>query len=172
MKEFEEFLEEEGIGEDERRELILLPTIKLPAFERQEIQLNIIRPRAEMPDFKESVRLRLASLEGRLNNIVVADWYPRLQKQSSVERSAGATEIPNRESLRNEHLAFLSWEQIWFEIERHKRDKAYYNIVFGPEEVHQLFKGSWWYHLYIPPGYLDFRGLDQRPCGMTSWFTC
>ena len=163
MKEFEEFLEEEGIGEDERRELILLPTIKLPAFERQEIQLNIIRPRAEMPDFKESVRLRLASLEGRLNNIVVADWYPRLQKQSSVERSAGATEIPNRESLRNEHLAFLSWEQIWFEIERHKRDKAYYNVVFGPVDLRQLLTGSWWYDLYIPPGYLEFRGLDQRP---------
>ena len=40
MKEFEEFLEEEGIGEDERRELILLPTIKLPAFEREEIELE------------------------------------------------------------------------------------------------------------------------------------
>src|SRR5262249_9655567 len=125
MKEFEEFLEEEGIGEDQRRELILLPTIKLPAFEREEIELNIIRPKAEMPDFKESVRLRLESLEGRLNGKILADWYPRLQKQSSVQGS-GASEPLNREPLRSEHLAFLSWGQIWFKIERYKRDKAYY----------------------------------------------
>ena len=162
MKEFEEFLEEEGIGEDQRRELILLPTIKLPAFKREEIELNIIRPKAEMPDFKESVRLRLDSLEGRLNGKVLADWYPRLQKQSSVQ-GGGASEPANREPLRSEHLAFLSWDQIWFEIERHKRDKAYYNVVFGPMDLRQLLTGSWWYDLYIPPGYLEFRGLDQRP---------
>ena len=115
-----------------------------------------------MPDFKESVRLRLAGLEGRLNNTVVADWYPRLQKQSSV-KAGGATEPPNRESLRSEHLAFLSWDQIWFEIERHKRDKAYYNVVFGPVDLRQFLTGSWWYDLYIPPGYLEFRGSRPAP---------
>jgi hypothetical protein len=65
MKEFEEYLEEEGVGEDERREIIFLPTIKLPAFARDEIQLNVIRPKADMPDFKKSIRLTLtASKDG------------------------------------------------------------------------------------------------------------
>jgi len=31
----------------------------------------------------------------------------------------------------------------------------------GPGELRSLFLSSWWYELYIPPGYLDFRGLDQ-----------
>ena len=125
MKEFEEYLEEEGVGDDERRELIFLPTIKLPEFERGDLELNIIKPRAEMPDFKKSVKLTLSSLEGRLNNIVFADWYPRLQKQSSASKSAGATAELNREPLKETHLAFLDWNAIWFELERHKRDKAY-----------------------------------------------
>ncbi|MEW6133421.1 MAG: DEAD/DEAH box helicase family protein [Pseudomonadota bacterium] len=162
MKEFEEYLEEEGVGEDERREVIFLPTIKLPEFDQEKIQLHVIRPKADMPDFKKTVRLKLESLEGRLNNKVIADWYPRLQKRTSREAGAAAAVALNQEPLRNEHLAFLSWETIWFELERYKRDKAYYNIVFSPAELRELCKSSWWYELFIPPGYLEFRGLDQR----------
>jgi len=162
MKEFEKYLEEEGVGEDERREMIFLPTITLPEFERNELELNIIRPKAEMPDFKKSIRFQLASLEGKLNNTVIADWYPRLQKTSSVSQGGSATATVNKESLRSEHLAFLPWEMVWFELERHKRDKAYYNLIFGPDELKTLLSSSWWYELYIPPGYLDFRGLEQR----------
>jgi hypothetical protein len=157
MKEFEEYLEEEGVGDDERRESIFLPTIKLPEFERGELELNIIRPRSEMPDFKKAVKLTLSSLEGKLNNIVLADWYPRLQKQSSTPRSGGATVEMKKEPLKDNHLAFLDWSAIWFELEQHKRDKAYYNLLFGPAELSAMFKSSWWYELYIPPGYLDFR---------------
>ena len=57
----------------------------------------------------------------------------------------------NREPLKANHLAFLDWNAIWFELERHKRDKAYYNLLFGPAELSELFKSSWWYELYIPP---------------------
>ncbi len=162
MKEFEEYLEEEGVGDDERREMIFLPTIKLPEFERGELELHVIRPKAEMPDFKNAVKLTLASLEGKLNNIVVADWYPRLQKQSSVPRNGGAAATLNCEPLRQNHLAFLDWNAIWFDLERHKRDKAYYNLLFGPAELRDLMEKTWWYQLYIPQDYLEFR-FDRLP---------
>lgn len=74
MKEFEEYLEEKGVGEDERREIIFLPTIKLPEFDKEKIQLHVIRPKANMPEFKKTVRLKLETLEGKLNNKVIADW--------------------------------------------------------------------------------------------------
>lgn len=162
MKEFENYLEEEGVGDDKRREVIFLPTIKLPEFDQKNIHLHVIRPKAEMPDFKKTVRLKLESLEGTLNNKVIADWYPRLQKRTSREAGAAAAVALNQEALRNEHLAFLPWDTIWFELERYKRDKAYYNIVFSPAELRDLFRSSWWYELFIPLGYLEFRGLDQR----------
>ncbi len=162
MKEFEEYLEEEGAGDDKRREIIFLPTIKLPEFGQEKIRLHVIRPKAEMPDFKKTVRMKLESLEGRLSNKVTSDWYPRLQKRSSLSQGGAAAVALNQEALRNEHLAFLSWETIWFELERYKRDKAYYNVVFSPAELRDLFKSSWWYELFIPPGYLEFRGLEQR----------
>jgi hypothetical protein len=162
MKEFEEYLEEEGLGENERREIIFLPTIKLPEFEKGKIQLSIIRPKADMPDFKQTVKLRLNDLEGQMNTRVIADWYPRLQRQSSVDASGGALATLNKEPLRQDHLAFLKWESIWFEIERHKRDKAYYNVVISPEDLKRLLQKAWWYELFIPPGYLDFR-FDRLP---------
>lgn len=162
MKEFEEYLEEEGVGDDERREMIFLPTIKLPEFERSELELHVIRPKDEMPDFKKAVKLTLASLEGRLNNLVVADWYPRLQKQSSVQRNGGASATLNCEPLRQNHLAFLDWNAIWFDLERHKRDKAYYNLLFGPAELRDMMEKTWWYQLYIPQDYLEFR-FDRVP---------
>ena len=155
MQDFEEYLEEEGVGEDERRELIFLPTIKLPEIDK--LELNIIRTRKEMPDFKKEVTLQLASLEGKLNGMVVADWYPRLQKQSSVAKSGDGAAPLNREPLTEQHLAFLDWNAVWFELERHKRDKAYYNVLFRPEALQAIMNERWWYELYIPPGYLDFR---------------
>ena len=156
MKEFEEYLEEEGVGENERREIIFLPTIKLPEFEQGKIQLNVIRPKADMPDFKTSVKLKLSDLEGQMNTRVIADWYPRLQRQASVDTGGGVA-VLNKEPLRQDHLAFLKWELIWFEIERYKRDKAYYNVVFSPADLKALISKAWWYELFIPPGYLDFR---------------
>lgn len=163
MKEFEDYLEEEGVGEPERREVVCLPTIRLPEFEQERVQLHVIRPKADMPDYKKSVRLRLGSLENRLSSKVIADWYPRLQRQSSSRQGGAAAEALHPDTLRNEHLAFLAWDTIWFELERYKRDKAYYNIVFSPADLRNLLGSSWWYELYIPPGYLEFRGLDQRP---------
>ncbi len=110
-----------------------------------------------MPDFKKAVKLTLASLEGQLNNTVVADWYPRLQKQSSASHGAAVPRRDEQGTAEGESLGFSRLEPIWFELERHKRDKAYYNLLFGTDELSAMFKSSWWYELYIPPGYLDFR---------------
>ncbi len=63
----------------------------------------------------------------------------------------------NSDYLRQEHLAFLKWDALWFELERHKRDKAYYNVVFSLDDLKKLMAQSWWYELYIPPGYMELR---------------
>lgn len=163
MQDFEEYLEEEGVGDDERRELIYLPTIKLPEFERGELNLHVIRPKASMPDFKKEKTLQLSSLEGKMNNLVIADWYPRLQRLAAAAGNMGnAAAALNRQPLTSQHLAFLDWNSVWFELERHKRDKAYYNLLFRPDQLRAQMEQTWWYELYIPPGYLDFR-FDRLP---------
>ena len=161
MKTFQEYLEEEDLGEDEQRELIVLPTLRLPEIENGKLQLSLIRKRNDAPDFKKERRLVLASLEGRLSNLVVSDWYPRLQKQSSLGGTATAAAV-HHAKLRSEHLAFLDWNRIWFEVERFKKENAFYNILFGPPELKTLMAQTWWYELSIPPAYLEFR-MERIP---------
>ena len=161
MKEFQEYLEEEGVGEKDRRELIVLPTIQLPELQQGKVKLTVIGRRKDMPDFKKERKLVLDSLEDRLGNRVSADWYPRLQKQASTKELDGPAGQVNVEPLRPDHLAFLNWDQIWFDVERHKKEKALYNVVFSPVELRRLMSQTWWYELRIPLGYLDFR-LDRR----------
>jgi hypothetical protein len=160
MQEFRDYLEEEGVGDQDRRELIFLPTIQLPELQQGDVKLTIIGRRKDMPDFKKERRLVLASLQDRLASCVSADWYPRLQKQSSTKELDGPAGRVHTESLREEHRAFLKWDQIWFALERHKREKAFYNVLFSATELRALMSENWWYELQIPPGYLDFR-LDR-----------
>lgn len=162
MKEFEEYLEEEGVGEDDRREIIFLPTLKLSEFEQEKIRLNIIRPRPDMPKFDKSKKLKLVSLEGKMNTKVTADWYPRLQRLSSVHTGSGITASFHKDTLQQAHLAFLKWDTLWFELERYKRDKAYYNIFFSPDDLKMLLAQRWWYELLIPPNFLEF-SFDRLP---------
>jgi hypothetical protein len=161
MKTFQEYLEEEDLGEDDQRELIVLPTLRLPEIETGKLQLSLIRKRSDAPDFKKERRLVLSSLEGKLSNLVVSDWYPRLQKQSSLGGVATAASV-HHAKLRADHLAFLDWNRVWFEVERFKKEKAFYNILFGPPELKALMAQNWWYELSIPPAYLEFR-LERIP---------
>lgn len=156
MKTFQEYLEEEDLGEDDQRELIVLPTLKLPEIESGKLQLSLIRKRTDAPDFKKERRLVLGSLEGKLSNLVISDWYPRLQKQSSLGGGATVAAV-HYAKLRAEHLAFLDWNRVWFEVERFKKEKAFYNILFGPTELKSLMEQTWWYELSIPQSYLEFR---------------
>lgn len=161
MKQFQEYLEEEGLDDDERREEILIPTIQLPEFKKGKLDLKVIRPSLDMPDFKKERRLRLSSLEGKLNSKVVADWYPRLQKESSRKPAEADFEAPAAVRLKTEHRAFLDWPQIWFDLERYKAEKAYYNVVFNADDLRALLDQHWWYDVYIPPGHMEFR-FDRR----------
>jgi len=45
-----------------------------------------------------------------------------MQKQSSISKG-GVAAVLNKETLRSEHLAFLRWDAVWFELERHKRTR-------------------------------------------------
>ena len=158
MKEFEEYLEEEGLGEDERPETIILPTIRNLARK----DLKIIRKKEDAPEFKREQKLWLESLEGKLAYPVVADWYPRLESQQT---RAGATPsgvaIPNTEILTERHLAFIRWDEVYFELEAFKRQKAFYNILFTPEKLKEIASEKWWYSLMIPENQMAFTDFSK-----------
>ncbi len=158
MKEFEEYLEEEGLGDEDRPQLIVLPTIKTLA----RTDLKILGRKPDAPEFKKEEKLWLESLEGELTYKVHADWYPRLESQKSRGSTSPDGAAINLTSLTEIHLAFVNWDEVYFALEEHKRQKALYNILFSPEILRELAHKSWWYTLAIPANFLEFGGSFSR----------
>lgn len=159
MKEFEEYLEEEGLGEEERPEVIVLPTIKNLARK----DLKIIRKSPDATEFKKEQKIRLASLEGKLGNKVVADWYPRLESKQTGKAQGGTATlaVPHKAILREQHLAFIDWDVVYFSLEEFKRQRALYNILFTPEELKSIAHETWWYELSIPENQMEFANFER-----------
>lgn len=64
--------------------------------------------------------------------------------------------------LSQDNLAFLDWEKIYFELERHKADRSWNIVSISKEKIENLFKNPKWYTLYIPRSALEFRYENVR----------
>ena len=151
MKEFEEYLEEEGIGEPESEEVIL-PVIKQPGRH----DLKLIRIKKGLPDFKKARNPWLEMPPKLMKSRIVLDWYPKIQaKRSSGVSSAGKAVDLKEGVLDDRHLAFLNFEAIYFELVQYKKEKAWYNLQLNREIIRRLLENPGWYTLYIPPELLE-----------------
>ncbi|MDA3822994.1 MAG: DEAD/DEAH box helicase family protein, partial [Bacteroidales bacterium] len=111
MEEFEEYLEEEGVG-DNNTETIILPVIKRQFPD----DLKLIRLKEDLPSFKEKERPRLETPPDKLNGRVTLNWYPKIQaRKSTGEFVDGSDTSFNEGRLNSNHLAFLDFDTIYFE---------------------------------------------------------
>jgi len=156
MKEFEEYLETEGVGEAQV-EVITLPVIK--RLQRQDLKLikldNTIKP------FKRAVKPWLEEQPADMYGRVILNWYPKIQARSSVG-SSGKVEIELNEGfLQPKHLAFLNTEAIYFELAQYKNEKAWYNLQLSHDQVRKLLADPSWYRLLIPAELLEIRDFER-----------
>ena len=56
----------------------------------------------------------------------IADWYPRIQAMQS--RGTSLATQKDKVSLREQHLALLDYDTLFFELERFKRERSWYNF--------------------------------------------
>ena len=157
MKEFEEYLEAEGVGEP-TTQTIVLPVIK--RLERNDLKL--IRLKQDIKPFKKASRPRLEQPPQGMTGRVTLNWYPRIQaKRSSGVAAAVADNALNEGVLTAEHLAFLDFDAIWFELAQYKNEKAWYNLQLDRTAISGLLANPGWYRLYIPPEMLEIRDFRR-----------
>lgn len=159
MKQFKEYLEEEGLPPNENRTQFILPVVRnLNAKKLKTIKLR------DGIDFKRTApKPTLGPPPDKLiKSKVTLDWYPRLQALASAGRGV-ANELSQREegTLGATQLAFFNWDDIYFELQRFKADRAWFNLNLSKEKIAALFDRTDWYTLYIPPAELEFRRFDQ-----------
>lgn len=95
-------------------------------------------------------------------NPVVLNWYPKIQAEQSVgvRRSADLA-VPQEGKLEQTHLAFLDYDALYFEVEKFKNERSWYNLNLPREVLPDLLADRNWYRLYIPKEELDFTSFDR-----------
>lgn len=159
MKQFKEYLEDEGLPSNEDRIEFILPVVKNLGTKK----LKIVRLK-EGIDFKKSgPKPSLDTPPAYLVRYpVVLDWYPKLQALASGSgRNTGAMAEKEMCYFDETHLAFMDIDAIYFELQQFKNERAWYNLNLPTESISSLLSRNDWYKLLIPRDQMEFRSFEQ-----------
>jgi hypothetical protein len=157
MEEFEYYLEEEGVGES-TTEVITLPVIK----RLSRTDLKLIRLKKDIEPFKKVQKPWLEKQPEEMFGRVTLNWYPRIQAKRSTGQTASAIDVELHEGLlQDQHLAFLDFDEMYFELAQCKNEKAWYNLQLDRHQIKTLFKDPSWYRLLIPSDLLEITTFER-----------
>ncbi len=158
MRQFNEYLAEEGLPTTKETVEIILPTIKQAwSFPLKTIQ---VRPGI---DFKRDGAPPTLALPTTTHDLrVKLDWYPKIQSARSKDLDANPDVVSKHEAtLSSEHCAFLDVAALYFELQRYKNERSWHNLSLSPEAIITLLDQPTWYSLLIPASELRFTSFEQ-----------
>ena len=161
MRQFKEYLEEEGLPGNEERIEFILPVVKNLNGKK----LTSVRIQEGM-DFKlHGPKPTLDSPPDRLlRHPVAINWYPKIQAQQSkgVTKTEDSA-VKHEGKLEERHLAFMDIDAIWFELQHFKNERSWYNLNLDRDCIMELLMPpkNQWYRLFIPPEELKFTRFDR-----------
>ena len=175
MAQFRDFLEEEGLPINDDRIEFLLPIIKnLGTQKLRTIRLkktingvstefgDAFRKLAPIPtvappnpdDQNEAKQLQ--------TNQIVLNWYPKIEAMKSGGLVGGdADATPNETHLGARHVAFLDIDRTYFELERFKAERGWYNLNLTRRGIEALLADQSWYRLQIPAEELAYDSFEK-----------
>ncbi|GIW56342.1 MAG: type III restriction endonuclease subunit R [Nitrospiraceae bacterium] len=160
MRQFKEYLEDEGLPANEDRIEFVLPVIKNLGSKK----LKMVRLR-EGIDFKKNGQKPI--LDGEPPDYlkkypIVLDWYPKLQAMASgAGRTSAQAAERDRGFFEEPHLAFLDFDAIYFELQQFKNERAWHNLILPRKSLPALLGRNDWYVLLIPNEEMHFRSFQQ-----------
>lgn len=146
MEQFKKYLEEEGLPmNDSEFAEITIPM--LPTTNLSDAKLKYIKVK-EGKDFKKEVVVSLA--DGIGNAKIILDWYPKIQMLRSNKNAYMTIAMPNEAVLNDVNLAFLDWDKIYFDLQRLKNERSWYNFTIDYDTMKAIAYDNSWYKLLIP----------------------
>jgi hypothetical protein len=175
MAQFRDFLKEEGLPTNDDRIEFLLPVIKnLGTQKLRIIRLkktingvstefgDAFRKLAPVPTLAKPNPASDLSTAYLQKNQVVLNWYPKIQAMKSGGLVGGdADATPNETHLNTRHVAFLDLDRIYFEMERFKAERGWYNLNMTRQGIEALLADQSWYRLLIPAEELAFDSFEK-----------
>ncbi len=163
MRQFKEYLEDEGLPTNEERIEFVLPVVKNLGKK----PLKTIRVKEGIDFKKQGPKPTLDTPDEYIRkNRVVIDWYPKIQALASV-RGQGALDstLRNEAWFTSNHLAFMDIDELYFDLQQFKSERAWYNLNLSKAGIPKLLTDCDWYVLYIPQEEMVARSFDQ----MRQW---
>jgi hypothetical protein len=163
MQQFKEYLEDEGLQTEDDKETVKLKVIK--NYTRRNLNLSTLTI-PEHVDFKRKGNkplLESVNQEVDLGKVIV-NWYPKIQHTDSRQKNQRALAIPDvmyEGKLESKHIAFIDMEQVYFELQRFKNERAWFNLQLSQEKITELLNQPDWYTLYIPKEELEFTSFER-----------
>ena len=164
MAQFRDFLDEEGLPSNDDRIEFMLPVVKdLGTKKLKTIRLkktingvstefgDAFRKLAPIPTVVPPNPDNDPSTEYLQKNQVLLNWYPKIQAMKSGGLAGGyADAVPNETHLSSRHVAFLDLDRVYFELERFKAERGWYNLNLTRQGIEALLDDQNWYRLQIP----------------------
>ena len=164
MAQFRDFLDEEDLPINDDRIEFLLPVItNLGTQKLKTIRLkktingvstesgDAFRKLAPVPTVAPPDPASDPSTEYLQRNQVVLNWYPKIRAMKSGGLAGGdADAAPNETHLTSRHVAFLDLDRLYFDLERFKAERGWYNLNLTRQGVEALLGDPSWYRLQIP----------------------
>jgi hypothetical protein len=175
MAQFRDFLQEEGLPVNDDRIEFLLPVIKnLGTQKLKTVRLkrtingvstefgDAFRKLAPVPTVAPPDPAGDPSTTYLQRNQVVLNWYPKIQAmRSSGLRGGDIQAMPNQAHLSARHVAFLDADALYFELERFKAERGWYNLNLARPQISALLTDQTWYRLLIPEQELAFDSFER-----------
>jgi hypothetical protein len=164
MAQFRDFLEEEGLPANEEPFVFWLPIIKnLGTQKLRTIRLkktingvstefgDAFRRLGPIPNLSKPDPAKEDATAYLQKNKIVLDWYPKIRAMKSGGIAGGDAEATlNKTHLDAKHIAFLDVDRLYFELERFKAERGWYNLNLTANGIAGLLADISWYQLLIP----------------------
>ena len=160
MRQFKEYLEEEGLPTNEDCMEFILPVVKNLNSSRP---LKIIKVKEGIDFRRDGPRPCFGELSEYIRRYkVVVNWYPRLQ---SLESGVKITQKQRAEKdlcwFEEKHIVFLDIDKIYFELQEYKAERGWYNVRIDLDKIPILLMDKSWYELYIPKEEMELKKFEQ-----------
>ncbi|TAF45931.1 MAG: hypothetical protein EAZ51_04575 [Sphingobacteriales bacterium] len=150
MQQFKDYLEEEGLPTNDKSnwETIEIGTVLPTIISLTGKKLKYLKVKDGI-NFKRDVLVD--AVLGKNFSIVTLDWYPKVKvlKSSNLNNIAPIVNL-EQSKLNSENLAFLDWTKVYFDLQRFKNERSWYNVNLSVEALKDIMANPDWYTLYIP----------------------
>lgn len=170
MEAFKAYLEEEGLPTNEMDYEKIVIKI-LPQVNLETVGLHLPRV-TDGYNFKKEATVRLAD-EALMSRVTVRlDRYPKVDLMRSKDVGTSYTASRHIDKLKPEHLRWIDWTTVFFDLERMKAERGMHNLELTLADCQRLMAHPSWYELAVPEADLQFSDFGKDVARWQDITTC